>query len=82
MIPRIGSEILDTWHKSLVVVIIACRKEAKMTQEQLANRIGWHRTKIAKMESGERRIDVPEFILIASALNIDPVVMLGRVLHW
>lgn len=82
MIPRTESVIEDKWHTSVVIIIIACRRAAKMTQEELAHRIGWHRTKIAKMESGERRIDVPEFILIASALNIDPLEMLGRVLRW
>jgi transcriptional regulator with XRE-family HTH domain len=45
-------------------------------------RLGWHRTRIAKIEAGERRIDVPEFITIANGLNIDPVTLLDRVLRW
>jgi transcriptional regulator with XRE-family HTH domain len=53
-----------------------------MTQEHLANRLRWHRSRIAKIESGERRIDVPEFITIANGLNIDPVTLLARVLRW
>jgi transcriptional regulator with XRE-family HTH domain len=53
-----------------------------MTQEDLALRLGWHRTRIAKIESGERRIDVPEFINIANALNIAPETLLARVLRW
>ena len=55
---------------------------ANLTQEQLANRLGWHRTRIAKIEAGERRIDVPEFITVANGLNIDPVTLLVRVLRW
>jgi transcriptional regulator with XRE-family HTH domain len=53
-----------------------------MTQEQLAHRLGWHRSRIAKIESGERRIDVPEFITIANGLNLDPTLLLARVLRW
>ncbi|MBS0420714.1 MAG: helix-turn-helix transcriptional regulator [Proteobacteria bacterium] len=53
-----------------------------MTQEDLANQLGWHRNRIAKIESGERRIDVPEFISIANALGIAPEALFGRVLRW
>ena len=53
-----------------------------MTQEDLANHLGWHRSLIAKIESGERRIDVAEFITIAGALNVEPEQLLGRVLRW
>ena len=53
------------WHRAVVTVVAASRREANLTQEQLADRIGWHRSKIAKIESGERRLDVAEFIIIA-----------------
>lgn len=65
-----------------MTVIAASRREARMTQEELANQLGWHRSRLAKIESGERRIDVPEFISIANALNVAPETLLGRVLRW
>ena len=70
------------WHRAVVTVLAASRRDANMTQEDLALRLGWHRTRIAKIESGERRIDVPEFINIANALNIAPETLLARVLRW
>jgi transcriptional regulator with XRE-family HTH domain len=70
------------WHRAVVTVLAASRRDANMTQEDLALRLGWHRTRIAKIESGERRIDVPEFINIANALNISPESLLARVLRW
>jgi transcriptional regulator with XRE-family HTH domain len=72
----------ETWHRAVVSVLGASRREAKMTQEGLALRLGWNRTRIAKIESGERRIDVPEFIVIANGLNMDPIALLARVLRW
>jgi transcriptional regulator with XRE-family HTH domain len=53
-----------------------------MTQEVLADHLGWHRSRIAKIESGERRIDVAEFISIAKAMKVDPETLFGRVLRW
>ncbi|HWM68288.1 MAG TPA: helix-turn-helix transcriptional regulator [Steroidobacteraceae bacterium] len=70
------------WHSAVVITLAASRREAKMTQEHLALRLGWQRTRIARIESGERRIDVPEFICIANGLNIDPNQLLERVLLW
>ena len=52
--------------------LAACRREAHLTQEDLAKQLGWHRSRIAKIESGERRIDVVEFIIVARALRLDP----------
>ena len=77
-----SKSLRSPWHRSVVTVIVASRHESNLTQEDLATRLGWHRSRIAKIESGERRIDVPEFITIANGLNIDPVTLLARVLRW
>ena len=69
-------------HRAVVTVIAATRREAGLTQEQLAERLGWHRSTLAKIEAGERRVDVPEFIAIAGALKVEPEVLYGRVLRW
>jgi DNA-binding XRE family transcriptional regulator len=70
------------WHRAVITVVVASRRESNLTQEQLAAGIGWHRSKIAKIESGERRLDVPEFITISNALNIEPTALLARALRW
>lgn len=77
-----SKSLRSKWHRAVVTVLAASRREANMTQEDLANRLGWQRTRIAKIESGERRIDVPEFISIANALYIPPETLLTRVLRW
>jgi transcriptional regulator with XRE-family HTH domain len=53
-----------------------------MTQDNLAAELGWHRSRVAKIECGERRVDVPEFIAIAIALKIEPEIIFYRVLRW
>jgi transcriptional regulator with XRE-family HTH domain len=70
------------WHRAVVTVLVATRRESNMTQDSLAKVLGWHRSRVAKIESGERRIDVPEFIAIANGLNIDPGRLLARVMRW
>lgn len=47
------------------------RKELKMTQKELAERIGRERTYINRIERGETDIQLSTFIRIAEALGID-----------
>ena len=77
-----NKSLRSKWHRAVVTVIAASRREANMTQEDLAKRLGWHRSTLAKIEAGERRIDVPEFISVATALKVEPDVLFGRVLRW
>jgi transcriptional regulator with XRE-family HTH domain len=70
------------WHRAAVTVLAASRHDAELTQEQLADRIGWHRSKIAKIEAGERGVDVDELILIAGGLKVEPAILFSRVLMW
>jgi hypothetical protein len=34
------------------------------------------------VENGERRLDVVEFVELAKALKVDPVVLFSRFLRW
>ena len=72
----------NKWHKGVVFLIASSRHEAKLTQEELAKKLGWSRAKVCKIESGERRIDVPEFIEIAFALDMPPEQLFARVIQW
>jgi transcriptional regulator with XRE-family HTH domain len=57
----------------LIEALVAVRKRAGVRQQALAKKLGRPQSFIAKYESGERRIDVVEFIAIARALDADPV---------
>lgn len=49
------------------------RNRKDLTQSQLADKLKRPQSFVAKIENGERRIDIVEFLSIASALGIDPV---------
>ncbi len=52
--------------------LIAARKAAGPTQQQVADRLGKPQSFVAKYEGGERRLDVVEFVTIAKLLKADP----------
>lgn len=43
-----------------------------MTQADLAKQLGEYQSFVARLESGQRRIDVVEFLALADALKFDP----------
>ena len=56
--------------------MIETRKNAGLTQHELAKRLKKPQSFIAKYEGGERRIDVVEFITICRAIAADPIKLL------
>jgi transcriptional regulator with XRE-family HTH domain len=59
-------------HRALCTMLAAARKAAGFSQNELALKLKTSQTVIARIEIGERRIDVIEFIDLARALKIDP----------
>jgi transcriptional regulator with XRE-family HTH domain len=60
-------------HKALIEFLISKRELAGMTQRDLAERLGEYQSFVARIEGGQRRIDVIEFLNIAEALGFDPL---------
>ena len=58
--------------KRLVALIISERKAAGLSQAEVAKKLRRYQSIIANIESGERRIDVVEFLDIAEAIGFDP----------
>ncbi len=50
-----------------------------MTQTELAENLGEYQSFIARLESGERRVDVIELIQLARALNFDAAAVVREV---
>ena len=55
------------------------RKDAKLSQERLAERINSTQSFVSKVERAQRRIDMAEFVLIARAIGVDPTALIRAV---
>ena len=51
--------------------LVSARKEAGVTQQELASRLDKHQSFVSKYERSERRLDVLEFITVCQALGVD-----------
>jgi len=57
-------------YKLFLRLVVDLRKEAGITQEQLAKRLGETQSFVSKCERGERRIDIVELAAFCKALRI------------
>jgi transcriptional regulator with XRE-family HTH domain len=60
-------------HKKLRELLVEARLNAGLKQADVARALGVPQSYVSKVESGERRLDVVEFIAIAEAAKADPV---------
>ncbi len=59
-------------YKKVLDWLIAARKDAGLTQQQVADQLGKPQSFVAKYEGGERRLDIVELVAIAKVLGVDP----------
>ena len=55
--------------EALCAFLVLERKKAGLTQADVAKKLGEHQSFVARLESGERRIDVVEFIRLAEIIG-------------
>jgi len=67
----VAKTIRSSGHEALRVALVAARKRAGLTQAELAIRLKCHQSFVARVESGQRRIDVIELVILARALEVD-----------
>jgi transcriptional regulator with XRE-family HTH domain len=60
-------------HTALVAFLKKKRKDADLTQMQVAKRIGRYQSFITDYERGQKRIDAVELVQIAEAIGFDPI---------
>ena len=58
-------------HRALIDFLIQQREKRSMTQSDLADALGEYQSFVARLESGQRRIDVVEFLRLAEVLKYD-----------
>lgn len=63
----------------LLGLLVKARKDAGMTQQQLAKKLHHPQSFVSKIESGERRLNVIEFLEVCRVLGIDPFVLMRKI---
>lgn len=58
--------------KYLVKRLVEEREKAGLLQIELAKKLDCFQSRIARLESGDRRIDVIEYLEISEAIGFDP----------
>nr|WP_256939170.1 helix-turn-helix transcriptional regulator [Ensifer adhaerens] len=56
----------------MIALLIEKREAAGLTQTELAVKLGEYQSLVARLESGQRRVDVVEFLAFADLLGFNP----------
>lgn len=61
----------DQRYRDLIGKLADRRRDLGLSQAEMATRLGRHQQFVSRYETGERRLDVVEFIDIARSLQLD-----------
>ena len=68
-------------YKAVGAALAAARRRARLTQQELARRVGKPQSFVSEYERGQRRVDIIEFILITRTLDTDPLSVLAEIVR-
>lgn len=74
-----GKSLRSKAHTTLIQELKKARLNAGLSQQQVAERLGQPQSYVAKIELGERRLDVVEFLELTAALDTSWNTILKRV---
>jgi transcriptional regulator with XRE-family HTH domain len=75
---RFSKTVFSKINDDLVNFLREARTKAGLTQVEAAMKLGCRQTFISKIECGERRVDVVEFVVMMRAYDTDPSRLLKR----
>jgi transcriptional regulator with XRE-family HTH domain len=67
---------VDGLYKEFGRLLKAARKDARLTQNEVAGRVGLSRTSITNIERGTQHIPLHQLFLLASAVGVTPAALL------
>lgn len=76
---RVAKTIRSKGQMALCKALVEARIKAGLGQEELAVRLKCHQSLVARIESGQRRIDVVELVVLGRALGFAPSEVLALV---
>ena len=75
-----GRHLRSARHRALVAAIVEAREATGLSQREFAKKLNRTNNFVWRIEAGERKVDVLEFIEIAKAAGLDPLELLRRAL--
>jgi len=75
-----GRHLRSAHHKALLAVIVDARNATGLSQREFAKKLRRTNNFVWRIEAGERKVDVLEFIEIAKAAGVAPDELMRRVI--
>ena len=76
---RVTKSLHTDAYQTLTELLREARKRAGLTQQEVADRLNTHQSYVAKVEKGERRIDVVEFVQLAKAIGASSPALIKKI---
>jgi transcriptional regulator with XRE-family HTH domain len=74
--------MLERWRKTVGAVIGTAIRDGDRKQLQVAKAVGMSENTLSEIVRGHRKTELGEIVLIARAINVDPLVLIRRMLNW
>lgn len=75
-------KVLQRWRRTIGAVIGTSIRDSDRTQIQVASSVGMSENMLSEIVQGHRKTELGEIVLIAKAINEDPLVLIRRMLNW
>jgi transcriptional regulator with XRE-family HTH domain len=69
--------IHDSRYRWVIEQLIEARKKQTLTQQAVADKLGKPQQFVSRYETGERRLDIFEFMDVATALEVDALALIS-----
>jgi transcriptional regulator with XRE-family HTH domain len=70
----------DRLERKLCHLLIQAREAAGLNQTQLGKAVGRSQSFVSNYERAQRRLDLPDLILVCRAMEIDPIQLLRKLI--
>jgi len=75
-------KVLQRWRRTVGAVIGSSIRDSDRNQVQVARIVGMSENMLSEIVQGHRKTEMGELVLIAKAINVDPLVLIRRMLNW
>jgi plasmid maintenance system antidote protein VapI len=75
-------KVLQRWRRTVGAVIGTSIRDSDCKQFHVARSVGMSENMLSEIVQGHRRTELGEIVLIAKAIDEDPLVLIRRMLNW